>query len=245
MILRQILSDILFPVRCPVCDRVLDVGAIICPECVHVLHRVEEPVCMHCGKPLDREEREYCADCSRREKSNYEKGVALWVYDQWARSSIARFKYGNRQEYAVYYARELVRAYGEVIATWDADVLIPVPVHKKRLRQRGYNQAEVLAKELGRKLGIPVVDYLVRTVKTKAQKELDHKSRQRNLQHAFALAKPYKVLYQFPKCVIIVDDIYTTGSTIEACAGALKAWGIERVYYVSLCIGQKDCFTLI
>lgn len=194
---------------------------------------------MHCGKPLAAQEAEYCYDCAKNGRSNYIRGLALWVYDKQARQSVARFKYMGRREYASYYAEEMADGMGELVSRWNADALIPVPVHKKRLRKRGYNQAQLLAEEFGKRVGIPVIsDYIIRIKDTKAQKDLSSRDRRNNLNKAFCLRNVQRELCNPPRCAIIVDDIYTTGSTVEACAGVLLQAGVEEIYYISLCIGQ-------
>ena len=123
--------------------------------------------------------------------------------------------------------------WGKTISEMEADCLVPVPLHPTRYRKRGFNQAELLARELGALSGIPVrTDILFREKKTEAQKELTPDQRIRNLQKAFR-ADPEKADVS---SVILVDDIYTTGSTAEACTRALKEAGVGKVYTACLCI---------
>ena len=118
-----------------------------------------------------------------------------------------------------------------------AGALIPVPIHPKRLRTRGFNQAEVLARKLGEALSLPVcAGILERSRNTEPQKELRASERLRNLEKAFCVRGECEL----PHSAILIDDIYTTGSTIEACARALKKAGMERVYFFALCIGQGE-----
>lgn len=124
---------------------------------------------------------------------------------------MAAVKYKNRREYLDFYADEAVRRLGSEFEAMRADCLIPVPVHPKRYRSRGFNQALVLA-----------------------QKELGPSARLKNLEKAFTAEKIPPGLER----VILVDDIYTTGSTAEACTRALKAAGVKNVYFFAVCIGQ-------
>lgn len=150
------------------------------------------------------------------------------------RSSIYRFKYDNKREYADFYTEELVRVYGNWIKSLQVDAIVPIPLHKKRKVSRGFNQAEVLACGIGKKLNLPVMpEVMVRTKNTVAQKELNDKERQENVKNAFKIPSNEVKL----KKVLLVDDIYTTGSTIDAAAKALKSKGVEKVYYVCLCTG--------
>ena len=164
--------DLLFPRRCPVCDGVLRFRKeYICPECLEKIKFIREPACMKCGKGL-REEAEYCYDCARK-KHLYIQGAALFEYGS-AASSIYRFKYGGRQEYAVFFGRSMAVMLGERMRRWRVQALVPVPIHVSRLRKRGYNQAQLLAEVISSYTGIPVrTDIIARQKKTAPQKELD------------------------------------------------------------------------
>lgn len=156
-------------------------------------------------------------------------------YDALMRKSIGRFKYQNRREYADFYVQELFLSCKDAILKWQPDALIPIPLHRDKRRKRGFNQAELVARGLGKKLGIPVyTDILIRTRRTKPQKELTDRERRSNLKNAFQLKKNDVRL----KRVILIDDIYTTGSTIDAAASALLEKSAEKVYFLSICIGR-------
>lgn len=229
------ITGILFPRRCPVCGEIiLPKGNMICPPCKEKVKLVKEPKCKKCGKSLIDEEIEYCFDCIKKNHS-YKMGISLFEYDDVMKQSIYGFKYKNKREYADYYIQELMKNYKRQILSWKAEALIPVPLHKSRHLYRGYNQAEVLARKIGKELELPVaVNLILRQKKTLAQKGLNHKERRKNLQDAFHIGQ--KVV-QYKK-VIVIDDIYTTGSTIEACTKVLKINGVEDVYFLSLCIGR-------
>lgn len=229
------LLDMIYPRRCPACDGIVPSGdGLICRGCVKRLPYIKEPYCMKCGKELRHEEEEYCEDCRKREHV-YTAGRALFSYNEVMQRSVSAFKYKGRQEYAVFYGSEMAKHFKQQLKRWGAQVLIPVPVHKSRYRQRGYNQAALLAKSLSRYTGIPVDEgMLVRSKKTAAQKTLNNKERRKNLQGAFQLAKN---VVQYKK-IVLVDDIYTTGSTADACAGVLIQGGAEHVYLLCLCIGS-------
>ena len=176
---------------------------------------------MKCGKPLGESDREYCMDCGKTGHA-YDRGRALFLYDDRLRDSIAAFEYRGRREYKRFYGEEMSRAFGVQAARWRPEVLIPVPLHPSRRRQRGYNQAELLARELGRSWHIPVET---------GQKGLGWRERRRNMKTAFKI-RPDRVKF---KTILLIDDIYTTGSTMDAAARALKEKGAGKVYF--LCIG--------
>ena len=148
---------------------------------------------------------------------------------------IYRFKYGKRREYAEFLGWEMAKYFEDDIRKWKAEALIPVPIHKSRKQQRGYNQAELLAAELSRRTGIPMKsDLVVRLRKTIPQKLLKQSERQNNLKKAF------KILQNDVKLntIVIIDDIYTTGSTIDAVAELLLQAGVGKVYYMVMAIGR-------
>ena len=138
-------------------------------------------------------------------------------------------------EFAKLYGRIMHDRLKEKIDEWNVDAIVPVPVHKSRLKKRGYNQAALIAKELSKRLKIPVNECLVvRTGATGAQKDLSAAERQNNLKKAFKVTENV-VEYD---TVLIVDDIYTTGATVDAMARCLKGAGIKKVYFATLCIGR-------
>ena len=150
-------------------------------------------------------------------------------------NSIYRFKFHNQRAFGAYYALELAGRFEEELHRWAPDFLVPVPLHPKKERQRGYNQALILARGLGRLTGIPVRDKLLRRVRyTTPQKKLGHRDRRQNLLGAFQASEPLEK----GAVIVLVDDIYTTGNTISAAAKALKEAGAEKVFFLTISIGQ-------
>lgn len=232
--LREFFLDLLFPRRCPVCDRpVAPFGSLVCASCEQTFQYIKQPFCLKCGKPLAQEEKEYCHDCSVQ-KHYFDRGMALFEYKSIS-DSLYRFKYKGRQEYASYYASCMADKGRKFIEECRPDALVPVPIHKSRRYQRGYNQAEVLARELSMLTGIPTVpDLILRVHKTAPMKDLSARERQNNLKKAFKICRNDVKL----STIIIIDDIYTTGSTIDAISIELKKAGVERIYFMTLAIGR-------
>ena len=266
--------DMVYPRRCPVCDRpVRPSGALICPECEPLLERVREPVCRRCGKPVRGPGVQFCADC-RSLTHVYERGCAVFTYHS-AAGGLFRFKYRGRQEYSAYYgacmadrlvefAGDLERAayagrtasaYGPAgqgrtaAASGSAgsdryrrldrflpDLLVPVPISAGRLQKRGYNQALLLARQMSEITGIPVrEDVLRRVTDTLPMKNMSPQERQNNLKKAFqAYGNDVEL-----NSIMLIDDIYTTGATIDACAHALYRQGARRVFFMALAIGGE------
>lgn len=226
--------NIVFPRRCPFCDRVVEVGQSICPECAGSVHMIDGAVCSKCGQPLEDGRREYCYDCARKIHA-YHTGKALYVYQGKVKESLYRFKYANRREYAIFYGEQAALKYGGWIKRCGVEAIVPIPLHKIRKRQRGYNQAELFAKELSRITGVPVrANLIVRSVNTRPQKELDDVNRKKNLKKAFTIPENIVQL----KKILLVDDIYTTGSTVDAAAAMLKQAGVGEVYILCISIGR-------
>lgn len=234
MKLHRIILDCIYPGRCPLChDIVMPKGRMICRGCETGLRVLKEPRCKCCSKMLPDDQSEYCADC-KDQQYTFDGGFSIFPYDALMQRSLIQFKFHGRKEYGEFYGKMILRFAGHIIDRWKPDVLIPVPIHKSKRRVRGYNQAEIIGAVLSQGGCIPVRNDLVKRIKhTKAQKELNKKERRRNLQGAFSVEKKVK---EYP-CVLIVDDIYTTGSTVNELAGVLKKHGVKRVYFVTVSIG--------
>ena len=178
---------------------------------------------------------EYCFDCKKR-SFHYLRGYPCIKYDKNMSKSIAAFKFKGKKEYAQFYIDEILNMYETQFRREKFDVLIPIPLHVSKYNERGFNQAELIAEGISKRLQVPIdTNVLVRIRKTLPQKELDEKERLRNLQKAFELAKNIQTKYER---ILLVDDIYTTGSTIEACANLLVQSGVTEVCYTSVCIGH-------
>jgi len=145
-------------------------------------------------------------------------------------------KYSGRQEYGDFFGEEMGHFLGDFILNIQPDVLVPVPLHRRKLRIRGYNQAACLARALGRSLQLPVDEKLVRRIKNTApMKLLNPAERQNNLKKAFIMGRNDVKLYDR---IVLVDDIYTTGTTLDEIAALLKDNGVSEVYCVTLACGS-------
>lgn len=230
----------IYPVRCPICGEIVTPkGRRICITCKERIHYVNEPRCKKCSKPIEQEEKEFCSDCVKK-NYHFSRGFSVWIYDKEIKHSIADFKYHSRKENARFYVEELVRIYGEDIIKLSPNVIIPIPIHSSKYYDRGYNQADILARGIGKALDISVLSHLlIRNKKTLPQKQLSDKERLCNLRQAFKFnKKEQESFHRKIDRVLLVDDIYTTGSTIEACTNVLMEQGIGEVYFITLCIGK-------
>ena len=154
--------DWLYPRRCAFCDEVLDgTEKYLCHSCQRRMPKpIGEPNCKKCGKPLLHTEQEYCYDCSRQEPA-FTRAKGLFLYEDPLKESLMGLKFRERKEYGVFLGRLMVLYGAEFIRQVHPQVIFPVPIHRKKKSVRGYNQAEVLAREISRGLSIPLRTDLV------------------------------------------------------------------------------------
>lgn len=231
------LVDLVFPPRCVICDDILffsDKKHGICRKCIHKASIIKGRRCYKCGKKISSETKEYCYDCERR-KHYFDRGFSLFQYNDQIRPSLYRLKYGGRYEYGEYYGALMARIYKDSIIRAKVDAIVPVPLHKNRIYERGYNQAEAIARALSERTGIPCYEkYVVRQKNTVPLKLMTPSERQKNLKNAFIIGQNDVK----SKITIVIDDIYTTGSTIDAIAKVLKASGVRKVYFLTVASGE-------
>ena len=229
--------DLIYPQRCFVCHGISksdkDSG-YVCIKCMKKLIEVKEPFCLCCGKPISSFDTALCYDC-RKPKRYFTQGAALYVYNDVMKASIHMFKEKGRTEYAAYYAWGLFKKYRELYRQWKPDCLIPVPLSKVKLKKRGFNQAELIAKELAKALKLPLRTDLLMKQEGLEQKALSSYEREKNSKKAFILSE--NIVQS--KSVLIVDDVFTTGNTINYIAKLLKNSGCESVYFTTVCIGSE------
>ena len=217
-------------ISCASCGRDVFDNLPFCPSCAKKLTKNDGKFCERCGMPTVGEER-FCIRCA--ENVNYfERAYSVYLYDEGTKPLLRRFKENGERWLGRVFAGQLLDYMREYDI--EADVLTFVPMTLKKRRQRGYNQAEVFAEKLAEEMELPMNARLIRRVKkTKRQKELGPAERRKNLEGAFALAKPGQMKY----CrILLVDDIYTTGSTVDAIASLLKVNGAEQVDFVCAAI---------
>lgn len=220
------LLDLVFPPFCPLCRARLGAGRRdpLCGACWQALERIEEPVCRLCGLPLTVPG--LCGGCRRRPPAfSYARAAAR--YGDVVREALHAFKFGGRRALAAPLG-ELLAAPGPGALPGEApDLLLPVPLHPRRRRERGFNQSLLLARRVGRAWGLPVrPDILLRTAATSPQTDLSAPARRANVRGAFALRRPELVAGRH---VILVDDILTTGATVGECARVLREGGARTV----------------
>ncbi|MCD7709312.1 MAG: ComF family protein [Clostridiales bacterium] len=244
----------LYPYRCMVCDGILSkrelaespTGATVHERCRRKLFPVGDTFCMRCGRPIIGAGREYCDECEKRlqmQKSPLWDGQpafyvaqsrAVYIYRGPVKMSMYRLKYSNRREYAAFMARAACERWGGWMRGRGIDIVAPIPMYKPKERKRGYNQAALIAERIADMMGLCYAENLVkRTRNTLPQKKLNDVERKNNLKNAFQMTD-FVVKY---KKVLLVDDIFTTGSTAEAVAEQIHEAGAEGVYFLAICTG--------
>jgi competence protein ComFC len=217
------LLDLLYPPRCVGCGQV---GALLCTTCHASVSHVLPPLCPLCGKPQERPGT--CPRCVEQPLAL--DGIRSACLFQGAlREAIHHFKFKNVRALAKPLGDLLVHAWEQIPG--PVDVLVPVPLHKRRLRERGYNQSQLLARYLGEETAIPVVcEALLRVRYTVSQTRLGVHERRENVADAFVCVGD-QVQGQR---VLLIDDVCTTGATLGACASALKAGGAQSVWALTV-----------
>jgi ComF family protein len=232
---RARLFDALWPPACPVSGVAVDQPGHISADIWLGLNFLDAPWCALCGLPFPYTAGAgvgrgmVCGPCIAK-PPRFDTARAPIAYDDASRFFILGFKNGGRQDMLVQFSRWMARAAAEEIA--EADLIIPVPLHWRRLISRRYNQSALLARALCRETGLPFdADILARRRATPSQAGRSVKARRRNMAAAFEIRSASQLA---GKVVVLVDDVYTTGATVSACTRMLKLSGARRVHVVTL-----------
>ena len=217
--------DFALPARCAGCGAIVDQPHTFCAECWTSIEFIRGG-CECCGLPLAGTDAELCAACLAK-PPRIQRSRAAVTYDEITRGLAIRLKYGRKVGLAKTMAHYMAPLLGDLPP--DSH-LVPVPLHRRRLWQRGFNQAGLLALELSKRSGLPVHHALVRAKMTAPLKGMSRQQRRRTVAGAFQMRDGANFR---GRTVVLVDDVLTTGSTAESCARALLRAGAERVEFVS------------
>ncbi len=231
------LLDVLLPPQCLGCRRLVDRPGQLCPDCWGRIRFIAPPFCACCGLPFGRDEGAgtLCPSCIA-EPPLFEHARSVFVYDEHSRDLVLSFKHADRTERSVPYGRWLARA--AIDLTADCDLVVPVPLHRWRLWRRRYNQSALLALAVARETGRPAaVDLLIRPRATPTQGGLGREARRRNVAGAIAL-RPGRTVTGLR--ILLIDDVFTTGATVTACARVLLRAGAARVDVLTLARVVRD-----
>lgn len=233
--------DLLLPPRCLGTGDIVDRQGMITPAFWSQLTFIDAPYCKTCGLPFPfaTPDGTLCAACIEEEPV-FDAARAAVVYCDASRQLILDFKYGDRLHAADTFLPWLSRAGGEMLT--ETDLVIPVPLHRKRLWQRRFNQSALLAQKLARSCGkVYMPGGLVRKRHTIPQKGLSRKERHQNVKNAFSVP-PSAEAALAGKAVMIVDDVFTSGATLNECARILKKNGADRVFVLTVARVTREDF---
>ena len=232
----QKLIDVVLPPRCPITGEIVDSQGTVSATGWKDLSFITSPYCHQCGFPFDFAQENdaavnLCGACIANPPI-YDHARSALVYNDQSRDFILGFKHGDQTHAVVAMVPWLYQAGGEF---WgDTNIILPVPLHRWRLLRRRYNQAALMGAVISKRVKIPFLpDGLIRTRSTPVQGHLNASERHKNVASAFSVHPKHKDAF-LGKNVVIVDDVYTTGSTVNECAKVLKRAGANKVYVLTL-----------
>lgn len=230
----QYLSRLLFPSRCGFCNVLISGNEkyLLCDKCLNNAKFIGENCCQKCGKVLVLGYADLCSDC-RIIKHHFDKAFSVVEYRDEVKSALIRYKFFGQKKVLNTLASLALSKLGEIDSV---DLIIPVPLHKDKMRQRGFNQSEEIAGFIAKETGIQLnKTCLFRVKNTKSQSTLSRQERLKNLKNAF---KGFNINQINGKKLLLIDDIYTTGSTVSECARELKKAGAKKVYVLTIASGR-------
>lgn len=233
----DIVLKILYPPRCAGCDKILEEMEIksgFCKACRAIIKPTTGATCMKCGKILSNDAVQFCPDCVSKTRG-FRQAKAIFEYSGPIKDAMYRFKYSNRRTMADDFANTALDYHGRWIKQVKPKLIVPVPMFKNKQRKRGYNQAELFARALSKNTGIPVdSDLIIRNRNTTALKLLDPIERRQTLRQAFRGTKRFR----HKADILLVDDIFTTGATVDEVIKTLRQAGAGEVYCLFICTGK-------
>lgn len=229
--------ELIYPEKniCCICDTYDEtIGEnYICTRCEQSIKKIVPPCCIKCGKPINYSSSvNLCPDCIIYEKC-FETSKSPFAYEGLIKNSIYNFKYYNKPYYYRFFGNALLK-YMNAINYKDFDFILSVPLHRKKMRNRGYNQSELIGRYISNKLSIPYIDALKRIKNTNKQSTQSKQERNKNLKNAFVIKNINKVNAIKNSSVLLVDDVYTTGSTANECSKALLNYEVNKVYVITI-----------
>lgn len=236
-LLRKIIDytiSVIYPNRCVSCNEILEVGhKWLCEKCAPDFEINEHRRCRICGRIIYHDGK--CRACNTN-KLYFDRGNSVFEYKDAVRDGIRNYKYKGLYSYGKYFGK-IMADYAKCYMDIDFDYVTAVPLHIKRLRSRGYNQSEILAKIVAKSIEVEYKDLLIRQINTKPLNSLGKKERLENIKGAFILNPKVSVEN---KNILVIDDIYTTGSTINECSKVLKKNKAALVEFFTLSCKGED-----
>ncbi len=227
------LLDLVFPPKCPFCEKILQSKTPVCNSCMTSLPYIKGKTCKICGRPVEETSHIICASC-RFNRTYFEHAFIPLIYKEKAKNAVLALKAGHP-----YYAKGIAYVLADKVINsphyTSFDFITFVPQDKAAFKNRGYNQAELIARELSKTLNIPCVPTLRKTTDGKPQHTLNLSERRENVKKCF-----FATENSYSGTVLLVDDIYTTGATSNYCAKLLRKMGFEKVYLAISMIRTED-----
>ncbi len=232
MVIKDIFSkliDFIYPAQCFLCKKILLAEDGICFDCLSKLNYITDPRCARCGYPFEfamktKNVNNYCPNCIKK-LPKFDVCISSLHYNDASKKIILPFKHGDKTGYAKFMSRVMSASGKKIIE--KSDIIIPVPIHLTRMLKRKYNQASLLAKYLSKLNNIPAFyTCLLRTKATISQGHLSPRARKLNIKEAFKCSKSINIK---GKTILLVDDVFTSGATVEECSKVLKQAGAKQV----------------
>jgi competence protein ComFC len=204
----------------------------VCADCVESLSPIHKPVCRVCFRPLDHNDN-LCGDCQFVKQEDRVTNVSAVSYTTKTKKVLARFKYSGDERYAKYIGAIMYDAVEKYYQQIPFSLITSVPLHQNRIVERGFNQSQLLADYIGKYLGLPTQTILERSKPSPPQASLGRSARIDALRSSFEVSQDGQQLDLTPHTILLVDDVYTTGTTIRECAKILRQAGVQTVYAIT------------
>jgi ComF family protein len=231
---RNSLLSLIFPWICPGCRELLPYPQVLCENCADSLKKIIQPFCNRCGNPFPIYwQVTICSEC-KLQKSSVTRIRSVYYYEDLVKAMIRDAKFAKKARMLKYFAEEMYKLARREFPS-KIGALVPVPMHRSREWDRTFNQAERLAAVMSEYWGIPVWRALRKVGKTLPQSSLSEGARRRNLKGAFLC----KSVDSVPRSVLLIDDVLTTGTTLQECARTLRKAGVHRVYGITIARAVK------
>lgn len=230
-------------ITCIICDNPIKISNSysLCKDCFKELNFILDG-CGKCGKPIifHNMERENLSDCSYcyNKTFYFDRAISCIEYNDISKKFILDYKYKRKTYLCEYIAKIMQEKYE--LENLNIDYILFVPLHKKRLKKRGFNQSEEIAKKFSAITGIPVLDCISRVKNTRKLYKLNKNERQKELKNVFELKNDFNLIKN--KNIILIDDIFTTGSTCNEISKVLKSYGVNNIYILTLLTKSIDVY---
>lgn len=228
---KSFFAKLLFPERCRFCNKVIDLRRDVCKDCEENKNEITGEICMLCGFKAE--------DCACKKHKNFYSAVAApFYYDGAAEKAVANLKFNGIKQLADTLSQDMADCFSNHFINYSFEYVTCVPMTEKSFKQRGFNQSELLAEKVSEKIGVPYVQLLEKTVETKTQHFLKENERSGNILGVFELRESELDKIENAR-ILLIDDIKTTGSTLNECAKTLLIGGAAEIFCLTAAIVRK------